>query len=485
MAPFRREAPYRSLMKQFETLAKVNGRVVIVGFGLIGQGTLPLILRHLDVPSEAIVIVSADESGRQQAEASGVRFILQTLNRENYRTVLAPLLAEKGSILLNLSVRVSSLALIKLTQELGAVYLDTCIEPWHGGYTDTSLSVRDRTNYSFRERAIAMKEKGKPTALIAHGANPGLVSYFVKQALLTLQSDIHGHSSIPESKLEWAELAHSLKVKTIHVAERDTQLANRPKEIGEFVNTWSVDGFISEGLQPAELGWGTHEIDWPADGLRHESGCQAAIFLNHPGAGTRVRTWTPTSGPIHAFLITHHEAISIADYLAIHSDAGQTIYRPTCHYAYHPCNDAVLSLHELAGRQWREQPKFRVMRDEIVSGIDELGVLLAGHDRNAYWYGSQLSIEVARTLAPNNSATSLQVCAAVLAGAVWAIENPDQGVIEAEEIDHRWMLKMMKPYLSPVKGYYTDWTPLADREWIFPDSLNHVDPWLFSNIRVT
>jgi homospermidine synthase len=125
------------------------------------------------------------------------------------------------------------------------------------------------------------------------------------------------------------------------------------------------------------------------------------------------------------------------------------------------------------------------MRDEIVSGIDELGVLLAGHDRNAYWYGSQLSIDVARTLAPHNSATSLQVSAAVLAGAVWAINNPDQGVIEAEEIDHQWMLKMMKPYLSPVKGYYTDWTPLADREWIFPDPLNQSDPWLFSNIRVS
>ena len=67
MAPFRREAPYRSLMKQFETLAKVNGRVVIVGFGLIGQGTLPLVLRHLDVPPEAIVIVSADETAADES----------------------------------------------------------------------------------------------------------------------------------------------------------------------------------------------------------------------------------------------------------------------------------------------------------------------------------------------------------------------------------------------------------------------------------
>ena len=34
--------------------------------------------------------------------------------------------------------------------------------------------------------------------------------------------------------------------------------------------------------------------------------------------------------------------------------------------------------------------------NEIDDGIDELGVLLYGHDKNAYWYGSQLSIEETR-----------------------------------------------------------------------------------------
>ncbi len=125
--------------------------------------------------------MSADEAGRHQAEEAGVRFIHQPLTRDNYRTLLAPLLTPSGSVLLNLSVRVSSLALIQLTQQLGAVYLDTCIEPWQGGYTDTTLSVLDRSNYWFREQAIALKAKGRPTALIAHGANPGLVSYFVKK----------------------------------------------------------------------------------------------------------------------------------------------------------------------------------------------------------------------------------------------------------------------------------------------------------------
>ena len=70
------------------------------------------------------------------------------------------------------------------------------------------------------------------------------------------------------------------------------------------------------------------------------------------------------------------------------------------HYAYHPCDAAVLSVHELAGAEWRQQPEQRLMMEDIVSGIDELGVLLMGHQRGAFWYGSQLSIEQARELAP-------------------------------------------------------------------------------------
>ena len=109
-------------------------------------------------------------------------------------------------------------------------------------------------------------------------------------------------------------MAQGLGVKVIHIAERDTQTADFAKEPGEFVNTWSIDGFVGEGCQPAELGWGTHEKTLPADGLRHDFGCGAAIYLMRPGASTRVRTWTPMAGPLHGFLITHNESISIADY---------------------------------------------------------------------------------------------------------------------------------------------------------------------------
>lgn len=476
-------------MSEFKTYVNFPGRIVIVGFGSIGQGVLPLILRHVGVKSDRITIVTADDCGRDEAKQYGVKFVKSALHRENYRAILEPLI-QAGDFLLNLSVDVSSIALVKLCWEQGALYLDTCIEPWPGGYTDPQIPAARRTNYAMREEALGLRTMGKdrPTAVLTHGANPGLVSHLVKQALLNLAKDTQVIGPEPASREEWAKLAQLLGIKVIHIAERDSQLSNVPKELNEFVNTWSVDGFVSEGAQPAEMGWGTHEKHIPPDASAHDFGSRCAIYLNRPGASTRVRTWTPTAGPFHGFLITHGEAISIADYLTVKSvgsGAGATAaYRPTVHYAYHPSDAAVLSVHEFAGRNWQIQDRKRIMMTEIIKGADELGVLLAGHEKNAYWYGSQLSIDEARRLAPFNSATSLQVTVSVLSGMVWAIENPRRGLVEPDEMDFRRNLEICTPYLGPVVGVYTDWNPLVDRGLLFAEDTDDADPWQFKNVRV-
>ena len=459
-----------------------SGRIVMVGFGSIGQGTLPLLLRHIDLKPEQIVIVTGDENGHRVAAEYGVAFHDSPLTPANFRTLLEPRLG-RGDILINCSTDVSSVALIALCQERGALYIDTCIEPWAGGYTDVSVTPAARSNYALRETALKLKRPGTPTAIITHGANPGMISHLVKEALLNVARDCGRPVDAPKDRAGWARLARDLNIRTIHVAERDSQVAEPRKAPGEFVNTWSVEGFVGEGCQPAELGWGSHERHFPADGRRHDAGCKAAIYLTRPGASTRVRTWTPLAGPIHGFLITHSESISLADFFTI-GDGDSPEYRPTVHYAYHPSDDTVQSVHELAGRNWQMQASHRLVKDEIVSGVDELGVLLMGHEKGTYWYGSRLSIVEARRLAPHNSATSLQVTAPVVAGVIWALRHPDRGVVEPEEMDHAEIMDFIRPYLGQVVGEYSDWTPLMDRGRLFEEDLDRNDPWQFKNFRV-
>ena len=381
--------------------------------------------------------------------------------------MLEPFLGE-GDFLLNLSVNVSSLALIRFCRKRGAFYLDTCNEPWPGRYNNPELSPSQRSNYSLREEALAFRlDKGSgPTAVLTQGANPGLISALTKRALLNIAADTHVEVDLPTSHEEWAALAQRLDIKVIHIAERDTQIASQRKRRDEFVNTWSVEGFVDEGLQPAELGWGSHEKHWPHDAGRHGFGSDAAIFLERPGIATRVRSWTPLEGPYHGFLVTHSESISIADHLTLR-DNGSVVYRPTVHYAYHPCDDAVLSLHEIAGKNWKPQHRQRIMRGEISEGVDELGVLLMGNAKGVYWYGSRVSIDQARAIAPYNNATSLQVVGGILGGMVWALRNPDAGLVEPDDLDHESVLEVARPYLGDVVGEYGDWTPLQGRSPLF------------------
>ncbi len=472
-------------MTDYTQHCSLHGRLLMVGFGSIGAGVLPLILRHIAIAPDRITIVTADDRYAAIAEEYGVSHLVEPVTRDNYRTVIGDRLAA-GDFLLNLSVDVSSVALLELAHEKGALYLDTCTEPWPGGYTDPALSPSLRSNYALRESVLDARRRfgGKgPTAVVAHGANPGLVSSLVKQALLNIAADTGAKVSVPGDREGWAGLMQQLGVRVVHIAERDDQIDRFPKQVDEFVNTWSIDGFISEGMQPAEMGWGTHERLLPADGRRHEFGSGSAIYLLRPGASTRVRTWTPRGGPLHGYIVTHNESITIADYFSM--TAGEsTIFRPTVHYAYHPCDATIMSIHELAGRNWVYPPRQRLIRDDIVSGMDELGVLLMGHSKGAYWYGSQLTIDQARTLVPHNGATTLQVTVAVLAGLVWAIENPNCGIVECEELDFRRILEVSSPYLGDVVGVYSDWTPLQGRSTLFPEDLERDDPWQFRNFRV-
>ena len=476
-------------MNQHTIHATISGPIVMIGFGSIGRGTLPLIERHFKFDRSRFVVIDPSDEDRGLLDERGIRFIQQGVTRENYRDLLAPLLTAGGGqgFCVNLSVDTSSLAIMELCREIGALYIDTVVEPWIGFYFDKTKGPGDRANYALRETVLEARRKspGGTTAVSCCGANPGMVSWFVKHALLDLKRDLKMEGAEPSSRDEWAALAHRLGVKGIHIAERDTQRANTPKPADMFVNTWSVEGFVSEGLQPAELGWGTHEKWVPANARTHETGCQAAIYLMQPGANTRVRTWTPTAEAHYGFLVTHNESISIADYFTVHGSDGKAVYRPTCHYAYHPCDDAVLSLHEMFGKEGERQADWKILDEkEIVDGRDELGVLLYGHAKNAYWFGSRLSIEETRKLAPYQNATGMQVTSAVLSGMVWALENPEAGIVEADDLDFRRCLEVQRPYLGPVEGHYTDWTPLHNRPGLFPEDIDTSDPWQFRNVLV-
>src|SRR5688572_24807338 len=114
----------------------IDGPIVMIGFGSIGKGTLPLIERHFKFDQSRFVIIDPEDADRAIADKHGVRFIKEAVTRQNYRELLKPLLTQGGGqgFCVNLSVDTSSVDIANLCREVGALYIDTVVEPWKGFY---------------------------------------------------------------------------------------------------------------------------------------------------------------------------------------------------------------------------------------------------------------------------------------------------------------------------------------------------------------
>ena len=185
-------------------------------------------------------------------------------------------------------------------------------------------------------------------------------------------------------------------------------------------------------------------------------------------------------------VIRHGEAFTISEQFTVwNEDRTQAIYRPTVHYAYMPCDQAIASLHEMRGQNNELQDKIRILQDhEIISGSDILGALVMGHKYNSWWTGSDLNIDDARKLVPGQNSTTVQVAAGMLGAILWIIQNPNEGVCVPDDLPYDFCLDIALPYLGNFISQSYDWSPLKFRKDLFPRSNGSVDssdPWQFSS----
>jgi homospermidine synthase len=166
-------------MADWPVHGKIDGPIVMIGFGSIGKGTLPLIERHFTFDKSRMVVIDPSDKDRALLDKHGVRFIHQAVTPENYRSLLTPLLTkgEGRGFCVNVSVNTGSLDLMKLCRELGVLYVDTVVEPWPGFYFDPKMDASARTNYALRQtvRAEKARSPGGTTAVSCCGAKPGMV----------------------------------------------------------------------------------------------------------------------------------------------------------------------------------------------------------------------------------------------------------------------------------------------------------------------
>ncbi len=465
-----------------------SGRIVVLGCGTVGQCSLALLPRVFSVSPDQIHLADAldrrTELGRLGvAEA---QFHHLKVTEDNLDTAMTQL-TRPGDLLLNLTIGIDAIDLADWCHHHGVLYVDTALEPWDELVADPFLQpANERTEYFSHQRARNQAAKGwrddGPTAVVAHGANPGLVSHFAKAALVEVGVRLGLIQTPPSDRDGWARLAQATGTKVIHISERDTQVSDQPRQPDEFVNTWSIAGFVEESMMPLEIGWGSHEKALPPGGARHETGPGNAIYVDRPAAGFLLRSWVPLGGQIAGLALPHSETVTLSDYFTLRDENDRVAYRPTVAFSYLACDGALASLHETMMCDWTMPSRQRILNQDIVDGRDELGILLLGHGLTGWWYGSQLNVAEAREILPGHNTTAIQVAAGVMGAAAWAARNPSQGYCEAEDLPHEAVLAVARPFLGTMASQQCDWTPLQSQRPGKPDALrDDSDPWQFGN----
>jgi homospermidine synthase len=474
-----------------------NNKVLFIGYGSVAKCTIPILLKHIRVPYKNITVIDFEDQSEalRQWTSKGVKYFKTRITPTNMARELAKHISA-GGLIVDLAWNIACIDIVQWCHDNRVLYVNTSVEEWDPYANIHNKSPFEKSLY-YRQMALrnmVSKWGDSPTtAVVDHGANPGLISHFTKQGIVDIAKQAIKDKTTPKkdaktledllNKKDFSYLAMELGIKVIHCSERDTQIANKPKSVNEFVGTWSVEGLREEGISPAEMGWGTHEKELPKLAHLPPYGPKNQIFLAQMGMNTWVRSWIPDQ-EIVGMVIRHGEAFGISDRLSVWKN-DKVIYRPTVHYAYMPCHETISSIHELRARNYDLQPVWRIMSDEITGGSDILGALLMGHKYNSWWTGSDLSIEESRELVPHQNATTMQVAAGIVGAIMWMMENPNKGLCLPDDLPHDFVLKIAKPYLGKFISKSSDWTPASNYNVFFkenPDNkLNTKNMWCFDN----
>ena len=375
---------------------------------------------------------------------------------------------------------------MEFCREIGALYIDTVVEPWPGFYFDPKLGTGGALELrAARDRAgaRAASNPGGATAVSCCGANPGMVSWFVKQALLDVATRPRRSSSRNRRRARnGASSPRRLGVKGIHIAERDTQRAKQPKPHDVFVNTWSVEGFLSEGMQPAELGWGTHE-KWMPDNGAPAQGRLRRRDLPDPARRQHARALMDADAAGAIRLPRHPQRVDLDRRLISRCASG----RKTCDLPA----DLPLRLSPLQRRRAvaardvrprrRDAGRASTFSTSTRSSTASTSSACCSTATPRTPIGTARSFRSRRRarLAPYQNATGLQVTSR-------RARRHGVGAGKSRTRHRRGrrdgfppLPRSPAPYLGPVIGAYTDWTPLTGRPGLFPEDIDTRDPWQF------
>jgi homospermidine synthase len=451
-----------------------SGRLILLGCGAVSRCLQALLLQNDEVKYSRVVLVDAcpQDPKRNPLIEAGAVFHHFRLTPENYEKFLFSTV-KSGDVVVNLLSGVDSADILEWCHNHNVIYVDTSVELWRKESNELSDPLLDTMfmRYTRLYDRFAHWRDGAPTAVLEHGANPGLVSHWLKHGLEYLASEL------PDTDIEmavrakdYARVAMLTGTKVVHVSEYDRQISSTKRNPTVFVNTWSAEGLREESNAFTECSWGSHERSLPPESLQLSHDKLFHLCIKRKGINFPVRSWVPHE-EMTGMMIPHGETFTIGNRLSLWEN-GKLIYRPTVCFIYRPSLAALQSLYAFADNEINVD-RDHLLTTEISEGSDDLGVLLMG-TYGAVWVGNRLTIKRSReVVGPHYNATVLQVASSVLSAMTWAMENPRRGLLLPGDLPFQSILPVAHKYIGDLEIHRTNWRPLSNHgrnfDWQFQD----------------
>ncbi len=225
--------------------------VLMIGYGAVAQCALPILVKEAQVPFHSITVLDFENKREALQEwiARGVKFVHQRVTPENLGKLLGRHVGA-GDVVIDLAWNIDCCDIVQWCHDHGVLYVNTSVEVWDPFENPGRKKLHQHTLYWRHMRIRAMVASWRhagPTAVLEHGANPGLISHWTKRGLLDIADKLLAERRLKGRAAEqiahyaqhriFNKLAWKLGVKVIHCSERDTQMTGVPKQVDEFVNT--------------------------------------------------------------------------------------------------------------------------------------------------------------------------------------------------------------------------------------------------------
>jgi homospermidine synthase len=454
-----------------------NNKIVIIGYGAIGTALLPLLIKIVNLNLNNIFIIDKNNSRFLNCNFE-VNKIHVELLKDNTKTILIDnIKLKQDDIIIDCSYEINTNYMFTLCSEYGISYINSAVEVWS---KKELLQEKDFTFYqrikSLENQNILVNNK-KNNFIISLGCNPGNVNIWTLFALYKINKK---NNNLQFDS--YADLANKMGLRVIHISEKDSQITTKPKDINEYVNTWSSDAvsWYDEAFSFLEISWGTHEKKLPLN-INKELSNEYQLILDGEGFNSYAYSYTPINKNLVGMLIRHEECFTIAKKLTLKNEKNEIVYKPSCYYVYKPCDSSLASTREVLDNYRKYQEKKRLLTDDIIKGYDELGCTLFFENGDIYWFGSLLDIDEARLIYDNEynniiNATILQVVCGYLGGIIYLIKQIEKkeyfGLLKPEDLPIKEFVKLTKPFLGPFGLYKVDdWTVETNpqNKWQFND----------------